>query len=367
MSDDQPMTNSIDARTESSTSAKDLHVKIGKNRRIASNTKKLKKQSSIQRRDVNSIEANNLAKTAANTTPTPPTPPPPTIAQTNQERNAGSVVITIRLLKMESARSFDVNSIGGGGDEIQCGNYSNNNCPPNRSQPPNRSAGESKTNDAPRNYVNVSAENSAQNQNHSFNMDNNNMSVKQSETAATAATIKNCRVIDHRGIMNSNYLPMCENGNSGQNSFKKPHVNRALRSEATICDNVQINCTSQQNDDPSIAVNRLTHPLATISLTDPTTVLTMNSRPATDSATITATIKNNAGAFIPTNLIGSVSPYPHHIPIANIIRSDCLNAVVDERKCHVYIILLSVYVYYIRAVNLVVYINVNKFYVPSIN
>lgn len=328
MSDDQQMTNSIEAHTVPSTSAKDLQVKIGKNRRAASTAKKLKKQS-IQRRDVNRIEAIGPTKSVADTTPS---------NQSNQERSAGSVVITIRLLKMESTRSFDVNSVGGT-DDSHTDIYSNNNIPMGRShQPPPVYNSEIKTIDASQNIVNAH-ENSKQNQNNSCKVDNNNVSLNQSETIPAT----NIWMTENNGTIVNNFWN-CDNGNNSntelneRNSIKKQHVNRALRSEASICDKVQQqNCTSQPEQLTNATMNCLAHTINTINLTDTSaTVFGPSPSQISDNNKIKC-VQDNANAFISSNLIGSVSPYPHHIPIANIIRSDCLSGVVDERKFTVYI------------------------------
>lgn len=343
MSDDQQMTNSIEAHTVPSTSAKDLQVKIGKNRRATANANKKLKKQSIQRRDVNSIEAIGPTKSVADTTSNQSN-------QSNQERSAGSVVITIRLLKMESTRSFDVSSVGGN-DDIQTDIYSNNNIPMGGRSQQTPFSSELKTIEASQNNVNGHEKNSKQNQNNSCKVDNNNVSLNQSETIPAT----NIWMTENKGTTTVNNFLNCDNGNNSnselneRNSIKKQHVNRALRSEASICDKVQQNCTSQP-EQLSNAGNCLAHTLNTINLTDTSASVFSPSQTTTTDNNKMKSVQDNANAFISSNLIGSVSPYPHHIPIANIIRSDCLSGVVgDDRKFYPFTVYpLDHYYYYVE-------------------
>lgn len=341
MSDDQQLTNSIETHSEPSTSANDLQVKISKNTRLfTSNAKKLKKhQPAILRSDVNSkIKAKSKSKASTSTESVPAntvgsataTAATAALATSNQERNAGSVVITIRLLKMESTRGFEVNSVGN--ELAQIDNYSNNNITNSNSSggsnKNNNTNNNSKSNNNNNNqttqaYSANTPENSAQRQNCNFNMDDHSSSVKQIEAGALTAN----------GI--------CDNGNREQSSVKQSHVN--------VCDNVPFNCTSQMEQQSTVLKNCLAQTFNEIRLSEPITV--RSSAPASPTMEATATAaapitdpkstKSVKHAFIPSNLIGTVSPYPHHIPIANIIRSDCFNGIVDERKCFCNNFLLS--------------------------
>lgn len=391
MSDDQQMTSSIETHIDPSTSATtDLQVKISKNTRLfTSNAKKWKKQQQQQqpnqRSDVNSSKIKTKAKAKAkakatatakttthtgsatnNTVVSEAVTATATAITSNQERNTGSVVITIRLLKMETTRGFEVNSVGN--ELTQIDNYSNNNNNSSSNSSSNnsndRKNNNNNTNDDRNRLTNqfqaedganvahslhcnvYMPENSAPNQKNSFKMDNNNVNVRRIET--DVLTVSNGGRMAHN------------NANNGQNSVKKSsHVNRALRSEAIICDNVPRNCTSQaeqphhqQQMQQSVTVaatvpmprNCLTHSFNEMRLAEsmavtpsqpPTAVAATASATtaATKSIQSTTTTKTTS-AFIPSSLIGTVSPYPHHIPIANIIRSDCFNGLVDTERKH---------------------------------
>ncbi|XP_031630573.1 uncharacterized protein LOC116345400 [Contarinia nasturtii] len=289
MPDDQQMTNKIEEHGRSSSTARDLQAKIGKNRQkpasASSNAKKLKKEQ-------------HQPSTKSSITNT---------SSGNKERNAGSVVITIRLLKMESAKNVETITIDDD-DEFQTDTFSNKNY----SSDVTHTQCES---DFPRHYVNVQDVNRTQNQNASYKLDNNNGVLNKSDIYAPMCT-NNIREIDD-GITVNNFM-ICDIGNSGemeQNicSTKNQHVNCALRSEAKICDKNLANYTSQSKQ-PSNMVNPLTQTFNKITLTDATQ--SEQHLPQT----------NNANTM---NLINTVSPYPHHIPIANI-RSDCLNTAIDE-------------------------------------
>lgn len=195
-------------------------------------------------------------------TPIQPIKLQPSDTVSNQERSAGSVIITIRLLKMESAKSIDAN----GNDNLmvqQCDSE-------------------------------IGSENS--------NLNGSTMN-------GWNRTICGSNCTSNGGIMINSFL------NNGQNSIND--VNAALLSETIICDKKHLNCTSQTGT--LTAMNCTTHPLHTIKLTE--------SSNAND-----AKAKHIRDTFIPTNLTGPISPYPHHIPIANIIRTDRLNTANDERK-----------------------------------
>lgn len=344
MSDDQQMMSSIEQHSKRSTTAQDLQVKSRKNRQIATNAKKLKKEQT-QRCDVSNSNSNGNSKGIIKATAQTKSAVASESAA-NQERSAGSVVITIRLLKMESSRNFgDANVVSN--DGIQNDNYSNKHNNNNGFSSNGRQAQHeynSKTsmtnNLSSHTYVNLQQENSNHNQNHSFSVDNNNLILNQCEFGASTMRQSHCVVGGNDDGINS--LMMHESGgnksnNSGQNnernSIKNQNVNCALRSEASICDKNQAICTSQSEQPSSNAVNcHLVHPLNTITLTDRTTASSSLSSSPDTGVMKPKPIQDSSSAFIPSNFIGSVSPYPHHIPIANLIRPDYLNAVADERK-----------------------------------
>lgn len=324
MSDGQQMmSSSIEQHIDPSTTAKDLQVKIGKNKQIASKAKKLKKEQTQNRRNGKLVETINTSakKSGASTS----------AATTNQERNTGAVVITIRLLKMESARSFeDANHAGNDN------NHSKLNGPP-MDKTQIKCENKSATDDVAlqqQNNRHIHENSNKQNQNNNFNVDNNNVSLNQSDA--------NYRLREYFSTVLTNNLVNCDNGNNDdsglneqqqqqrrrQHSIKNEHVNHALRSEVSICDKVQLNCTSQLEQPTSngMMVNSLTQAINTINLTDKL------SNDVSASKTKLRSHPDCKNAVISSNLISKVSPYPHHFPIANIIRSDCLNAIVGERK-----------------------------------
>lgn len=354
MSDDQQMMSSIEQHSKRSTTADDLQVKSRKNRQTTTNTKKLKKeqnQRNQQRCDVNNRDSSIIKANASTKSVASPLSNISTLAS-NQDRSAGSVVITIRLLKMESSRNFNGASIVNN-DENQHDNYSNNNNYPSSTRSVAQCEGDngitSTIGDLSHTYVNLQ-ENCNQNQNNSFSVDNNNVVLNQSEIGALSSTQTNCGRVKENCVGGTaaaatiNNLMIYENSgnknNSGQNernSIKNQNVNCALRSEASICDKNQANCTSQSEQPSSNTVNCLAHHLNTITLTDATrsSSSSFTTSDASQSHTIDMkpkSLQDNSSAFIPSNFIGSVSPYPHHIPIANLIRPDYLNAVTDERK-----------------------------------
>lgn len=356
MSDDQQMMSSIEQHSKRSTTAQDLQVKSRKNRQIATNAKKLKKEQN-QRCDVSNSNRNGNSNSIIKATAQTKSAVANTSAA-NQERSAGSVVITIRLLKMESSRNFGDASVVGN-DEMQNVNYSNNHNNNNGFSSSGRpaqheySSNTSTTNNlSSHTYVNVQQENSNHNQNHSFSVDNNNLILNQCEFGAPTMRQSHCVAGGNGGVGGGgiNSLTMNESSgnkgiNSGQNernSIKNQNVNCALRSEASICDKNQAIRTSQSEQPSLNAVNcHLVHPLNTITLTDKITAAattTASSPPETKQPlshtadTKPKPLQDTSSAFIPSNFIGSVSPYPHHIPIGNLIRPDYLNAVADERK-----------------------------------
>lgn len=389
MSDDQQMMSSIEQHSKRSTTAEDLQVKSRKNRQAAAiNVKKLKKEQN-QRCDVNN---SNIRRSSSNNNSSNSNSHHiKAIAQTksvaststvNQDRSAGSVVITIRLLKMESARSFDGANVVGH-DEAQNDNYSNNQHNNNNinysssarpaaavqhSERNNTAAAAATARDYTHTYVNLQ-ENSNQNQMNSFSVDNNNVVLNRSEFGATSTTANvNCIGGGNGGVSGSvsggrvkensvsttiNNLMIYESsGQNERNSIKNQNVNCALRSEASICDKNQANCTSQSEQPSLNAVNCLAHPLNTITLTDATRSSSFSSPLSlsfSSAAKLSSSetnqsllshdtqpkrVQDSSSAFIPSSFIGTVSPYPHHIPIANLIRPDYLNAVADERKSH---------------------------------
>lgn len=240
MSDDQQVTSSVEHRPKSSTTAKSLQVKNSKNWPV-------KKSKKHQQSDVKTLEPNK------------------SLANSSTERSAGSVVITIRLLKMESAKEFEtVASVTGDDTKIAANNtlQMSSNLP----------------------------------QNH--HLDNNSSELNA-----------NNWIKGNGGIQINSFI----NNNSERNSINRlATTTAALHSEASICDKNQKNCAA--ND--ATMVNGLTHPLDAIKLTD---IKTDSNDPKTMKP-------DDTSAFISTNLTTTVSPYPHHIPIANFIRTDCLNA-----------------------------------------
>lgn len=248
MSDDQQVTNSVERNTKASSTVKCLQVKNRKIRPIVS-----KKSKKVQNCSSDVSTATEPTKSQLDTV-------------TNQERSAGSVVITIRLLKMESAKSFDAN--GNDNSTVQqCDSE-------------------------------IGTDNS-----------NSNGSAINCWNRTNCGSNCGLNCPSSGGIMINSFL------NNGQNSIND--VNAALLSEALICDKKHLNCTSQTGT--LTAMNCPTHPLHTIKLTEPTN--------AND-----AKAKHIHDTFIPANLTGPISPYPHHIPIANIIRTDRMNTANDERK-----------------------------------
>lgn len=309
MSDGHQMMSSIEQHAEPSTTAKGLNS--CKNRQHASNAKKSKKLKAAAR-DVSQALA--PAKAAC------------------QERN-GSVVITIRLLKMESAGSFDTDAAE---TRSRHASYLNNNSAMLGPQHECESA--LSTSEMSKNTKNLHANSGNHNQNNSFSVENNNVHLNEIE-ASTAATSWITDSIANTTKQN------CDNSRNGQlnefqtcdkHSIKMQH-NRASLSEASICDNNQTYSTSQ-SEKPSSTADCLQHALKAINFADVPTEIKIK--------------PDDASPFIPPTLIGSVSPYPHHIPIA--IRSDCLNSVADERKLfpiilHSFVALYQNYYYKRRA------------------
>lgn len=334
MSDGQQMmSSSIEQHIDSSTTAKDLQVKIGKNKRIASKTNKLKKR--------------NIKCLETTTTTTAIVPTKTKLIATsksdainllaNQDRSTGTVVITIRLLKMESVRSFDA-AASISGDLTQNNNCSKLDCLPTVDKPKLKPSEVSHKNNRNQ-YENSSKQKrKQQHKNHNLKSDNNNVSSNQIDNLVPA----NCQLKEHLGtvIKNNRVNVGADNENDGhgnkRHSITTKHLNPALHSEVPICDKVQINCTSQMNELPSNKmVNCLTQTINTINLTDSKLSTDANQLPlGTDAITQikTRSLPDSENSTISSNLISSVSPYPHHFPIANIIRSDCLNAIVGERK-----------------------------------
>lgn len=187
MSDDQQVMND----TKSSTKAKSLDGKSIKNRLVA--VKKSKKQQQQQ--------PHNSYSEIQSTEPSKST-----------ERNTGSVVITIRLLKMESSKCIDAAS--NVVDETQNKTISGN---------------------LPENH------------NH---LDNNHLNG--SEFGA------NNWFKGNSGIKINSFI---NNGGERCNSINQL-TNGALHSEAKICDKNQINCESNG------MINGLTQPLNAMKLTD---------------------------------------------------------------------------------------------------
>lgn len=318
MPDDQ-VTNKIAEHGRSSTTPKVSQAKIGKNReKNATASTATGKKLKNQRCKVNGV--NEIPSTKSSITNT---------SSSNKERNAGSVVITIRLLKMESAKNVESITISDG-DEFQRDTYSNNNySTQNVSQNQCENNQTSTSSEFPRHYVNVQDVNRNQNQNASYKLDNNNGALNQCDIHVPTCS-KNVRNIDG-GITVNNFM-ICDIGNNGEmeQNNTSTKINCTLHSEASICDKNLVNYTSQSKQQPTNMVN----PFNKINSTD-TTQTESNSMQSHNTNTTKTTLEN-AQSFVSSNLINTVSPYPHHIPIANIIRSDCLNTVIDERKYTIY-------------------------------
>lgn len=313
MSDGQQMTSSsIEQHIDPSTTPKDLHVKIGKNKQNAAKVKKLKKTQTQHRHNVKTVDKVAPTKSGASTS-------------VYQERSTGSVVITIRLLKMESARSFEDANIEG--DLHSKFNRSTVDKTQLKCETNNLLAS-----DVLHKNTRNAHENSIQNQNNSYKMDNNNSCVH----------LNNQSELNLKKYLNTVFtsnLVNCDNGNNDKHGFNERHSIKnepTLRSEVSICDKVQTNCTSQSEQPASNGmVNSLSQALNTFNMTDKQQSGDMSSSHNAELAKITKlrTLPDSPSAVISSNLISSVSPYPHHFPIANIIRSDCLKAMVNERKC----------------------------------
>lgn len=309
--------SSIEQHIDPSTTPKDLHVKIGKNKQNAAKAKKLKKIQTQHRHNVKTVDKVSPTKSGASTS-------------VYQERNTGSVVITIRLLKMESARSFE-DAANIEGDLHSKFNRSTVDKTQMKCETDNSVAS-----DVLHKNTRNAHENSIQNQNNSYKMDNNNSCVNLNNQRDLSE--------DHRlklkylnTVLTSNSVNY-DNGNNDKHGFNERHSIKnepTLRSEVSICDKVQTNCTSQSEQPASNGmINSLSQALNTFNMTDKLQSGELSSSHNAELAKITKlrTLPDSPSAVISSNLISSVSPYPHHFPIANIIRSDCLKAMVDERK-----------------------------------
>lgn len=123
---------------------------------------------------------------------------------------------------------------------------------------------------------------------------------------------------------------ICDNDNGGKTDLSNIKYKKNVcvsPSETLICDKVKTMHTSQSNDTVLILPSNSDCKIPANDLceanTSPKSVDIFNK-----------SITDTASGFIPKNLINSVSPYPHHIPIANIMRSDCVAAMNAEESMY---------------------------------
>lgn len=214
-------------------------------------------------------------------------------------------------MKMESAESFEVATTGS--EEVANSSYSCNNY--SSGAPQNKCESIKNTNYVPQCDVSWQDKNSNQNQN-SIKVDNNNMVLHQSEVDVPIGGINGAR--ENEAIHMNSFIS--NNGESKQ-CKKNMHVDCGLRSEVTICDKNSTNYSSQLEQSSKIPnipniENCMMQTFSTVAVSDATY----------PDVSLSQTINLKAKA---SNLI---SPYPHHIPIANITRSDCLNVDIERRK-----------------------------------
>lgn len=150
---------------------------------------------------------------------------------------------------------------------------------------------------------------------------------------------------------NSDYMSMFKSDKEMNNCNSMPSVNKQNKSlsEISICDKIQANMSTTpessslpfhlENVSNSISIQNVVNDqvsditsMATTTASTSTTSLLSSTSSLHPVMTIKSTSQKIARDFIPSSLISTVSPYPHHIPIANILKSECNNGDSNERK-----------------------------------
>lgn len=215
----------------------------------------------------------------------------------SQECSAGSVVITIRLLKMES-NTKDMNALQSG---------SAVNLPTNKCETINNNEGDMNST-VVLNTLNISNDNEKH-----LNNNNNNL----------------CENVDKKTIQSTTIDSLNENSDFlSKNSLSSVQCNRINSlSENVNCDTQSANVSSLFGR-PELLMpsdSELGLDIESTSTSIPTPILTSTSQ-QTDILEMPTISQKILRDFFPSGLVSTVSPYPHHIPIANIVKSECNNS-----------------------------------------
>lgn len=245
------------------------------------------------------------------------------------ECSTGSVVITIRLLKMES-NTKDIEMI------------TNMNAIKNGSSVHYLATDKSETinnNEKDINSTVVLSTSNISNDGDKHLNDNNNLceNVNQKTIQSTTFDLLN---------ENSDFPLMFNQTNeiNNKNSLSSVQCNRINSlSENLNCDTISANDSSLLNrsellmpSDSELGLDIVTERIFNIESTTAqkqtplsTSTSTTQQTAILAEPTISRTILRD---FFPSGLITTVSPYPHHIPIANIVKSECNNSDNNQRK-----------------------------------
>lgn len=282
------------------------------------------------------------------------------LRRAHKNNKTGSVVITIRLLKMETSKNAE--NVEKPTDELNITasiDFSNNNC--SVAQPlANQLTNDSKastsidTSKTAINGVNSNESNKVLSETDKFLMNNqigvgskNNKSMNNNAMAESGEgsysennnSEQNQMNIDLNNI-NNNY-GVDEDRSNSNNSLKQS--NSASPNEAQICDKKQNNTSASQSE--TIApIKMLTKAMESSSIS-PVKALTLSTNHANKVQAVKLSDKQTLEAahnFISSNIIKNVSPYPHHIPIANLMHPDSVSntATADECKSNDYFLSL---------------------------
>lgn len=304
MSDDPQIMTSSYKQQKAFTTATNLFSTKHLQTKCAKSTNKLKKDKSTNS-DYNTVNVNTSSTQSSN----------------SKDHSSGSVVITIRLLKMEAAKNASTNQHS----NEQIGNCSlinkQNECSTSNmigADQHNEYIINSNVTNPLNSIENMHEQDNNTNSSIRYNSDNNiNDAKSYSDDDANALTYYGNELI-------------CDNDNGGKTDLSNIKYKKNVcvsPSETLICDKVKTMHTSQSNDTVLILPSNSDCKIPANDLceanTSPKSVDIFNK-----------SITDTASGFIPKNLINSVSPYPHHIPIANIMRSDCVAAMNAEESMY---------------------------------
>lgn len=390
MSDDHKRMNSTKTNVEPSTSASALSTKQTK-RNSSKTARKLK--TAKKHSQHSDVKIGFLSKTSSKNSQQKTNNANKICGSSNnisnlrktQECSAGSVVITIRLLKMESTKDFETISM----NALQSTSLTNTDV--GNTQAVTTAANvptpitsinqietieitenqKQKQNDNDKHLNNNSAKNtdrnasvsSSSNPNPNPNSINNNLNNNRNNLISESMhrNDNSDRVPVSMSVSVPVALPlplpvsvinMDHNELNNLNSVK--HM-KSLSDSISICDKIQASSINRDtaadqlellralpssssdhefNSFISMIQNNVTDKLCDRIATATSTSSQRLATAATSTpipALTTTTSHKTARDFIPTNLISTVSPYPHHIPIANILKSEPTQADNNER------------------------------------